>query len=77
MALIRKHHGQNLKEELLQATINNENVNTSCESLSESITIEALSMILKKQFILKWIDIRGSLVCENICTNFEKCACKT
>ena len=39
--------------------INNENVNTSWESLSRNIPNEALSMIVKKQFMLKWIDIRA------------------
>ena len=38
--------------------IHNDNVNTSWESLSRNIRNEALSMILKKEFILKSIDIR-------------------
>ena len=58
VTLIRKHHGEVLREVLLQAMIDNENVNTSRESLSRNIPNEALSMILKNQFMLKWIDIR-------------------
>ena len=38
--------------------IHNDNVNTSWESLLRNIRNEALSMILKKEFILKSIDIR-------------------
>ena len=59
VTLIRTHHGEDLREVLLQAIIDNENVNTSWESLSRNIPNEALSMILKKQFMLKWIDIRA------------------
>ena len=58
VTLIRKHHGEVLREVLLQAMIDNENVNTSWESLSRNIPNEALSMILKNQFMLKWIDMR-------------------
>ena len=47
VTLIRKHHGEDLREILLQAMIDNENVNTSRESLSQNIPIEALSMIVK------------------------------
>ena len=57
--LIRKHHGEDLREVLLQAMIDNENVNTSWKSLSQNIPNEALSMILKKQFMLKLNDIRA------------------
>ena len=39
--------------------IDNENVNTSWESLSRNIPNEALSMIVKKQFMLKRIDNRA------------------
>ena len=74
MTLIWTNHGEDLREVLLQAIIENENVNTSWESLSRNIPNEALSMILKKQFMLKWI--QGSLVCEKLCTNFEKGVCK-
>ena len=38
--------------------IDNENINTSWESLSRNIPNEALSKTLKMQFMLKWIDIR-------------------
>ena len=59
VTLIRTHHGEDLREALLQAMIDNENVNTSRESLSRNIPNEALSMILKKQFMLKWIEIKA------------------
>ena len=61
VTLIGKHYGGDLREELLQLMIDNENVNTSCETLSRNIPNEALSMILKKQFMLKWIEIRDRL----------------
>ena len=61
VTLIGKHYGGDLSEVLLQLMIDNENVNTSCETLSRNIPNEALSMILKKQFMLKWIEIRDRL----------------
>ena len=61
VTLIGKHYGGDLREMLLQLMIDNENVITSCEILSRNIPNEALSMILKKQFMLKWIEIRDRL----------------
>ena len=61
VTLIGKHYSEDLREVLLQVMIDNENVNTSCETLSRNIPNEALSMILKKQFMLKWIEIRDRL----------------
>ena len=66
VTLIRKHHGEDLREELLQGMIDNENVNTSWEYLSRNIPNEALSMILKKQFVLKWIEIRACSCVRNM-----------
>ena len=61
VTLIGKHYSEDLREVLLQVMIDNENVNTSCETLSRNISNEALSMVLKKQFMLKWIEIRDRL----------------
>ena len=61
VTLIGKHYGEDLREVLLQVMVDNENVNTSCETLSRNISNEALSMVLKKQFMLKWIEIRDRL----------------
>ena len=64
--LIREHRGEDLREELLQGMIDNENVNTSWEYLSQNIPNEALSMILKKQFVLKWLEIRACSCVRNM-----------
>ena len=61
VTLIGKHYGEDLREVLLQLMIDNENVNNSSETFSRNIPNEALSMILKKQFMLKWIEIRDRL----------------
>ena len=61
VTLIGKYYGKDLREVLLQVMIDNENVNTSCETLSRNISNEALNMVLKKQFMLKWIEIRDRL----------------
>ena len=57
--LIRKHHDDDLREVLLQAMVNNDNVSTSWDSSFQNIPNETLSMILKKHFMLKLTDIRA------------------
>ena len=59
ISLDKSYHREDLREVLLYTLYSDESVSMAWESLSRNIPNESLQEILKKQVIMKWIDIRA------------------